>query len=201
MKKFFTFLLLVILSAGLVACGGDSESTGEQKTDNTAQEQKDDKGKEEKEVRKSELGTLTVIKKKKDLNYVVQSGPMNLTINAIQTATLDVSQNYKEFFGKDQVTIVTVEMKAENTSEDTISFYPDQAVLTTNTGEQVESDIFLSDDVGGDFYGKVNKKGDVIFVLESPAEDITDIKLIIDAAIDEDWNALSNNLQVELSFN
>ena len=92
-------------------------------------------------------------------------------------------------------------MKAENTSEDTISFYPDQAVMTTNTGEQVESDIFLSDDVGGDFYGKVNKKGNVIFVLESPAEDITDIKLIINAAIDEDWNSLSNNLQVELSFN
>lgn len=201
MKKFLSILLLAILSIGLVACGGGSNTDEGQKNDNTAQEQKDDKGKEEKEVRKSELGTLTVIKKKKDLNHVVQSGPMNLTINAIQAATLDVSHNYKEFFEKDQVTIVTVEMKAENTSEDTISFYPDQAVLTTNTGEQVESDIFLSDDVGGDFYGKVNKKGNVIFVLESPAEDITDIKLIIDAAIDENWNSLSKNLQIEFSFN
>lgn len=199
MKKFLSILLLAILTIGLVACGGGSNTDEGQNNDNTAQEQKKDQ--EENEIRESELGKLTVIKKKKDLNYVVQSGPMNLTINAIQTATLDVSHNYKEFFEKDQVTIVTVEMKAENTSEDTISFYPDQAVLTTNTGEQVEADIFLSDDVGGDFYGKVNKKGNVIFVLESPAEDITDIKLIIDAAIDENWNSLSKNLQIELSFN
>lgn len=107
----------------------------------------------------SEVGKLTVVNQKKNLNQTVQSGPINLTINAIQTATLEPSESYKEMFdGKDKVTIVTINLSVENTSDDTIGFYPDQGTLTTNTGEQANAETFLSDEVGGDFYGKVKKK-------------------------------------------
>lgn len=51
-----------------------------------------------------------------------------------------------------------VDVTAENTSDDTINFHPNQATITTNTGEQIQAEIFISDDVGGEFIGKVKKK-------------------------------------------
>src|SRR5690606_26822698 len=104
------------------------------------------------------------------------------------------------FDNKDEVTIVTIAMKVENTSEDTISIYPNQAALTTNTGEQVDADMLLSDDIGGEFFGKVNKEGDVIFQLDAPADEITKVKYIMDGAHDTSYNSLSDQIQVDLEF-
>ncbi len=101
------------------------------------------------------MGTLTVNYKKKDLGITHQSGPMSLTLNAVQVATLDVSDDYKESFeNQDVVTVVTINMTASNSTDQTISFYPDQATLVTDTGQQVDADLWYSGSVGGDFLGK-----------------------------------------------
>ena len=55
----------------------------------------------------------------------------------------------------------------ENKSADKIyTSYPDQATLVTSTGEQVEADLFLSDDLGGEIHEGVIKEGNVVFYLE-----------------------------------
>lgn len=209
MKKFLLLISTLLLTLALVACGSNSDSSKDDKnsnTENTKQEEsKDSKAKEnaenKDEVYESELGKLTVVNKKKGINKVVKSGPMNLTINAIQIGNLEVAEDFRDTFdGKEKITAITVEMKVENTSEDTISFYPDQATLTTNTGNQVEADLSFSDNVGGDFYGKVNKEGNVVFFVDSPAEEIKNIKLIIDGAVNENLDSLSDQLKIELSF-
>ena len=56
---------------------------------------------------------------------------------------------------QDVVTVVTINMTASNSTDQTISFYPDQATLVTDTGQQVDADLWFSGNVGGDFLGKV----------------------------------------------
>lgn len=208
MKKLFILFVSISLAFFLTACNSDSSNSSNDNEKETSQENKEEAKQEEtkkeesnEKVTESEVGKLTVVNQKKDLNQTVQSGPINLTINAIQTATLEPSESYKEMFdGKDKVTIVTINLSVENTSDDTIGFYPDQGTLTTNTGEQANAETFLSDEVGGDFYGKVKKEGNVIFQANSEAPEITQLKYIIDGAHDADFNSLGEQLQIDLSF-
>ena len=74
---------------------------------------------------------------------------------------------------------VGVKMKIENTTADKIyTTYPDQATLVTSTGEQVEADMWLSDNLGGEIHEGVIKEGNIIFYLErGKAEEIDWIKL------------------------
>lgn len=78
---------------------------------------------------------------------------------------------------------IGVKFKVENTSERVFSTYPDQAVLVTSTGEQIDMpDMFLSDHIGGEIHEGVIKEGDVIWYLErGHALDVEWIKL--------EWNA------------
>ncbi|ULO08949.1 hypothetical protein H1230_09340 [Paenibacillus sp. 19GGS1-52] len=74
---------------------------------------------------------------------------------------------------------VGIKMKVENTTKKLFTAYPDQAVLVTSTGEQIEMpETFLSDDLGGEIDEGVIKEGNIIWYLKrGHAEDITWIKL------------------------
>lgn len=45
------------------------------------------------------------------------------------------------------------------------------------------------------------KKGNVIFVLDSKATDVSSFKYIIGGPIDSDWDRLGDDITFELSFN
>ncbi|MBK3495342.1 hypothetical protein JFL43_10870 [Viridibacillus sp. YIM B01967] len=204
MKK--TWLLAPMAAVLLLAaCGGAEKETKKESTDVSAdaKEQtanpKVDSKEVEKETTKSELGKLTVVYKNKELKKSVKNGPVNLDVNAIQIATLEPSEAYKDSFdGKEKVTIATVEMAVENTVDDTTHFYPDQATLTTDTGEQVEARLILSDNIGGDFLGKIKKDGNVIFVLKSEPEKIGKVTLHIDGASDESYVSVGKDIKMEI---
>src|SRR5690606_27379842 len=74
---------------------------------------------------------------------------------------------------------VGIKFKLENTTEGVFNTYPDQAVLVTSTGEQIDMpDIFMSDNLGGEIEKGVIKEGNIIWFLErGHAEDITWIKI------------------------
>lgn len=75
--------------------------------------------------------------------------------------------------------VVGVKFSIENTTTDTFTTYPDQAVLITSTGEQIDSPAMLqSAHLGGEIYEGVIKEGDVIWYLDrGHAEDIKWIRL------------------------
>lgn len=131
-------------------------------------------------VDESELGRVEVIKEKKNINDQFESGPIKLTITDIQISKVNPSPNYKSMFNdKDEVTSVVLAVEVENTSDETISFFPDQGTIVTNTKEQKGAQVFLSDEVGGDFIGQVKKKGNIIFILDSNAEEINNVKFVL----------------------
>ncbi|MDY0395491.1 hypothetical protein RWE15_14980 [Virgibacillus halophilus] len=124
---------------------------------------KEEKTKDE-NVQESEVGKMTITYKDKDINENAESGAIKFNVYAIQVGDLEIAKDYQDSFdGKEKATAITMKVKSENTSDETMGFYPDQATLTTDAGDQVDADMFLSDDIGGDFIGKVKKEGNIIF--------------------------------------
>lgn len=206
MKK--TWLLAPVVAALLLAaCGNDNvkedDAESKEKVESSA-DPKLEESKEENNVGKteeSELGKSTIEFQNKKLNKSFKNGPVKLELAKIQSMTLEPSESYKEAFdGKKKVTVITVEMKAENTIEDTTNFYPDQATLTTDTGEQVDANLVFSDNIGGEFLGKIKKAGNVIFVLDSEAKDIGKVTIHINAPSNESFESLGDKIKVDIPF-
>lgn len=75
---------------------------------------------------------------------------------------------------------VAIDFLIKNNSKDKMySTYPDQAVLITNTGEQIEmTEMWESDSIGGEIHEGVEKEGTVVWVLEkTKVEDLKWVKL------------------------
>ncbi len=136
----------------------------------------------------------------------VEMGPMKLFIESLAVLEVEPDEDAKDMFfdGKDKVRSVVIDMKVENTSDNDVEFHPNQAILVTDTGEQVESDMFLMGDVGGDFLGKVKKEDQTWWMLNDSDKDIKSIKMIISPpSTMEDYEDLSEEKRLEfevLSF-
>lgn len=153
------------------------------------------------EVKESEIGKLAILKKNEAVNMVKESGPFVVKVDKIQIGILEASENYKSMFkNKDKVTFVTLQIEVENKDKKTNTLYPDQGTITTNTKEQKDADLFLSDNVGGEFIGEVIKKGNVIFILDSEAEKITNIKYIISAPFSADWDSIGKDIVFDIAL-
>lgn len=148
-------------------------------------------------VDESEFGRVEVIKEKKNINDQFESGPIKLTITDIQISKVNPSPNYKSMFNdKDEVTSVVLAVEVENTSDETINFFPDQGTIVTNTKEQKGAQVFLSDEVGGDFIGQVKKKGNIIFILDSNAEEINNVKFVLGNASNSNFESVGEEITV-----
>ena len=210
MKKLI-FSATLLLSLGLAACGDELDikedatpaaetEKAETKTDPADKEASDNEDKTG-EVTESDLGTMTILYQNKELNTPIVSGPVNASLNKVQVAKLEVSEAYKETFdNQDIATIITIEAIAENTVDDTTNFYLDQATLVTDTGQQVDADLFFSDSVGGEFLGKVKKEGNIIWVLKHD-EDIKKITLHANGASNGDYTTVGEDVKVEIELN
>lgn len=209
MKRFImgTSLTAAMLLAG---CAEESSSTKKAEATSTAEVEK----KEEKEngakdasvkkeetpkVEKSEFGTKINYFTNKKLNISTNLGPITFKINKVQTSDFKPSKEYLDMFdSKEKLTLIVFEVEAENTSDATINFHPNQAKLTTNTAEQIDASMVLSADVGGEYIGKVKKKGTVIFIASAAPNKITDVKFIVDGPNDETFETLAERYTVEI---
>lgn len=154
------------------------------------------------QVEENEMGKRTTVHSQKELTDVYTSGPFEVKVTDIQVSNFEPSANAKPMFNdKDRVTIVTIAIEVENKSTDTNSIYPDQGTVVTNTKEQVETDLLLSDSVGGDFMGEVQKTGNIIVQLDSPAEEITNLKYVIAGASSaETFESIGEDIEIEFNF-
>lgn len=214
MKKLIFSAALVLSLTALAACGEEEtkETTSTEETATTTETEEVEKEAAEEdvsepdqevattdeEVTESELGKMTVHYKNKEVNQTFESGTVKGSLNKIQVATLEVAPDYKSMFDdQDIVTVVTAEMAVENTVDETVAFYPDQATLVTDTGKQVDADMLLSDSIGGDYLGAVKKEGNVIWVMPHD-EGITNVAIHINGASDAEFNSLSEDLKLEV---
>src|SRR5690625_1657479 len=136
-----------------------------------------------------------------ELDESLTFGPLNLDINKVQLSELEITSDYVSMFdGKEEVSLITFEMRAENTSDKDLSFYPDQSTMTTSSGEQVEAVYMLNEPVGGDFFGEVWKEGNVSFAIDTPLEELEHITLIIAPGHDDDYDNLGKQAKLKIEL-
>lgn len=211
MKKSMSIALTgAFIMAGLLAGCDSSENQEEKETkpkdtqvseENTAnpENKTDDKSTDDEKEQSSEIGSAfgdsTVYIDKKDSNKTISAGPIKLDIKGVRTYDVALDEEGKEYFSSlegsegtpdgENIYVVAVDMKVENTVDKDITFYPDQSILVTNTKEQVEASM-ESEDIGGDFLGKIEKEGTVVFFLKKSAKDVHTIELNINAPYESD---------------
>ena len=194
-KLFYAGALSALL---LAACG--SEETSNENTNKDVKEAIKEEVNEESNVFESEIGKMTILYQNEDLNMPIESGSVKGTLNSIQYATMEPNpDNQFAFNDGETVTLITIDATVENTADSNVSFYPDQATLVTDTGQEVEADSSLSDAVGGNFVGTAKKEGNIQWVLKHD-ENIKKVTLHISGAVDENFNGLSEDLKIEIPF-
>jgi len=152
------------------------------------------------DVIEADGGTRTIIATNYGINETIENGPFSVTLKNAQLSQFQPTTDYVEMFGGDNLGMVSIQVDVVNDSEDTNSIYPDQAIIVTDTGQQIDAETLFSDEVGGDFYGHVTKSGDVFFFFDGQAEDVSNIRLIIDSGYDEDFNSFGEDLEFSFDF-
>lgn len=143
----------------------------------------------------------TVVATNYGINKTLESGPFSVTLINAQVSHLEIeNEDNIESFGGDDFAMVAFDIEVSNASEETNAIYPDQGTIVTNTGNQVEADLFMSDTVGGEFMGEVTKSGAVFFFYEGDPEEISNVRYIIGSGQDENFDSFSDNLEFSVDF-
>lgn len=120
----------------------------------------------------------------RDLDYHAESGVIKYTVNSIQLAHLEIyNQEMADFIeveSNTDVALISIDITAENTSDDDVMFYPQVAKLVTDTKKQVRCITALSDSYDV-FYGNVEQNGQIIFIIPDDIDNIHAFTLRIDA--------------------
>ena len=153
----------------------------------------------------TDMGEMTVVKQITEAGSF-ESGPMVVHVNEINVLEGKLSEDYQEMLSKDaDISYIEISMEVENTSEDRIAFYPGQAIITTNTGEQLTADSYFGEYMAGEFIGQVTQRGSAAFILEnSTADDIQSIRMIISPPTDyENFEPINDaeEIDAEIQFN
>ena len=213
-KKLIAILLVATMTLSLAACSDNGKEVESEKEVTTSEEGKtDDSEASEAETDDSNVGEVVEedgIRKEpviteKELNKTGETGPFKYTVEAIQisklTATNDEMAEMLEIEKDKEVALVVMDVSVENTSDDTVYFYFYQATLTTNTKEQVETDMLLSDYIDGEYIGNVIHSGSIFYILKnSSADDITNISLHVDAPNDENFDSIGEEVKLDFEF-
>lgn len=191
-------LVFALPFALLVGCGEADElkttSTDTEEVVAAETEEQTAEPKEEADVQESELGSNQIYMKNKALDISETIGSIQFAIDKVQTSRLSVEAAYRDMFdGKEAVTVVAMNVIVENTIDDTVNFHPNQATLVTNTGEQVTADLWYSEDVGGEFLGKVRKEGNVLFFVETMPKELTEVRFIVDGPFDANYEQIAED--------
>lgn len=197
-RKLPILLMCIVLSLSFVACSNNSTGKVKQGTVKQVENNKDVETEDFEGLEKTTVFT------NENLNVVGDSGSLKYKFKAIYISNLKVkTKDVGDILGVDigdELTLVSFDTEFENVSDNNITTMTDTATITTNTKEQSELDIILTDDqVGGDFNGKVKKEGQMNFFLKkTKSEDLKNIKLNILAPWDTDSGAeIGENISLE----
>lgn len=216
MKKFLFMLMVIGLAVFMAACGAEEDSeqqeentkensseveASEEGSDEEAESEEAESGEASEDVMETEGGVFTAHAKNEELQ-TFETGPVVLTIEKVVATSGELNEEGQEFFETDEIDYIQVDISVENTSDEDISFYAGQGTMSTNTGEQIEPDMWMSDHIEGEMIAGTNGSGTMMYILEnSSAEDIESVRLVFDAPLNQDWDTIDEDLDVEIELN
>ncbi|NJP38453.1 hypothetical protein [Alkalicoccus luteus] len=152
------------------------------------------------ETIENEGGTFTLHARQDDID-TIETGPVIMDILQVNTISGELTPDMAELMESDVIDYIQIDVEVQNSSDDDITFYVNQATISTDTGEQLESDWLMSDYLDSDMMANTNHSGSFFFILEnSNAEDVNSVRMTWSAPIDEDWNELGEDIDIEISF-
>lgn len=111
-----------------------------------------------------------------------KSADVEFSIEQIKTAKL-VAEDPDLIETTAETNVLILSITGENLSDDTISFHPNAAKMTTDTKRQIESNIMISP-FESEFIGKVIQKGEVIFDIgEEGLEGVNELKFVFNGTV------------------
>ncbi|CDQ18505.1 hypothetical protein [Halobacillus karajensis] len=182
MKKIYPILAICIAVLFLAACAGNEGKEELDANDNEKAEAKVDESDTEQASAaekdggdSAKEGNVWTYYEEADAKDTFEDVTFNIQKVAVSDEAPMMDDNGEEVTSS----AVGVKMQVENESDSKLySTYPDQMTLVTSTGEQVEADMWVSDDLGGEIHEGVIKEGQIIFYLErGHAADIEWVKL------------------------
>ncbi|MBN8235776.1 hypothetical protein JF544_10985 [Halobacillus kuroshimensis] len=181
--------------------GTDTESKETDAPETMTAEENENKDAKVGDTVTSEAGEQTMVSRTDDVG-TFESGPISLTIEKVNGVSGTLKGEAAALMDKEEIEYIQVDMKTSNSSEDHITFYASQAVMTTNTGEQLEPDMLMSDHIDGEYLGQVNKEGTSFYFLKnSKAEDVESITLYYSAALNENFEDIGEEIEVDVNLN
>ncbi|GEM02055.1 protein of unknown function [Halolactibacillus halophilus] len=211
MKKIITAVLFSTLLL-LIGCSEDNSTTDVEPNDQKNEanneevtESESDKNDEEYETQEGEVsenegGTFTLHSRQDQID-TINTGPIVMEIEQLNTASGELSGDLADFLESDHIEYIQMDLVVENTSDEDITFYSSQAEIATSTGEQLESDMWMSDHIEGDLMSGTKHSGSLFFILEnSKAEDVESIRIKWSAPYNEDWEDVGEAVDIEISL-
>ncbi|WP_069366318.1 hypothetical protein [Salisediminibacterium beveridgei] len=223
MKKLITGMSLATLLV-VAACGNDNEgnedtnvnaggnnteenasnnqeANGTNDSDDAADEIAEDGWETEVgETVENEGGVFTLHARADDID-TIETGPVVMEVEQLNAQSGELSGEMADFMETDQLELIQMDISVENTSDEDIMFYADQAEIATSTGEQLQADMWLSDHLGGDMMGNTSSSGTIFFVLEnSNAEDVEDVRITWSAPNNEDFESIGEDVDITVEY-
>ncbi|WP_026573097.1 hypothetical protein [Bacillus sp. UNC438CL73TsuS30] len=131
-----------------------------------------------------------------NVNAVLQSGPMKMTVSKV---TVNPSYKYDQYMPA--IKAVVLDVKVQNTSTKKVNWFPVQGIYAFNTGEQIEDAISYSQQVDGEFLGNTTKSGKIVLkVNKSNLDSIKSIQIQVDGPFDDEFNQLGEKVTYNLKF-
>lgn len=180
MKKLSFLLFTVLFVTILTSCGSSVD-----KIDTNEEEEVQPKTNDEKEVEENLANSEDIWTYYDDATY--EETWEGVKFNIEKVVVSDEAPGFDDNGDEIISSAVGVKMTVENLTEDEIyTTYPDQALLVTSTGEQIDADMLLSDHLGGEIHEGVIKQGDIYFYLErGSALEIDWVKLNWDSSYED----------------
>lgn len=179
LTRLSTLAVITLITASTLTLGGCS-ATPTAKTDNP---------------KASAIAAIPNYSKTHQLNKLVNLNSIRMRIDSVSLIK-NTTESQTDLHGH-----LALGLEVGNISNENIRFYPEQIVITTNTGEQLLADTSVAADVGGFFGGLLPPKrvlqGYMMFALaNSNPDDITEIKLKIKAPQNEKDQPLSDDQEL-----
>lgn len=148
---------------------------------------------------KDDYGTYTIVKTKKPEESSYESGSLQFNVNKVLLATFEPNDESKMLFDQEKLNLAIALISSENTSEDTVSFHPFSATVTTNTKGQYDAQEMLNQG-DSEHMGKVKQEFRIPYNLED--EDLSEIKelTIHFDGVAKDATTVGEDVEVPVSF-
>ncbi|MDN3428548.1 hypothetical protein QL992_05955 [Microbacterium sp. APC 3898] len=217
------FIPIIISSVVLAGCGSDTAEVNEESENTTTASEETSANTEESEsteeteeveeavevdedVQEDDSMKATNTYTNKELGITGEIGPMKYEIPGIQLKIIEpkdqATADLFEVAVGDEVHAFTIQFAGENTSEEDMSFYLDQAVAITNTKEQLDPDMLLSEYIDGEYLGQVRHEGHNVYILKnSTVDELKSIELRIMAPYDTNFETVGEDVSHTIEVN